>query len=110
MTVVVTRNATGRIRGFLASCMCEIAPGVYTALRMNPAVRERVWKVLDSWFEPGLDMGVVMTWPARAMPGGQEVRVLGNPRVELFEKDGIFLCRKEVEGTSPTVAEAQQTT
>ena len=49
MTVVVTNNVPNRFRGFLASCMCEIAPGGYTAPRLTKAVRERVWAVLESW-------------------------------------------------------------
>ena len=50
MTVVVTRNVVDRFRGFLASCMLEVAPGVYTAPRMNAAVRNRVWLVMEEWF------------------------------------------------------------
>ena len=42
MTVLVTRNAPMRYRGFLASCMLELAAGVYTSPRMTRAVRERV--------------------------------------------------------------------
>ena len=49
MTVVVTRNAPERYRGFLASCMLEIAPGVYTSPRMSDGVRERVWEVCLEW-------------------------------------------------------------
>ena len=30
MCVIVTRDVPARFRGFLASCMLEIAPGVYT--------------------------------------------------------------------------------
>ena len=44
MTVIVTRNVEDRYRGFLASCMLEIAPGVYTGPRMTPGVRDRVWQ------------------------------------------------------------------
>jgi CRISPR-associated endoribonuclease Cas2 subtype I-E len=46
MTVIVTRDVVARFRGFLASCMLEIGLGVYTAPRMNAAVRTRVWSVL----------------------------------------------------------------
>ncbi|MFW6085776.1 MAG: type I-E CRISPR-associated endoribonuclease Cas2e [Myxococcota bacterium] len=99
MTVVVTRNATGRIRGFLASCMCEIAPGVYTAPRMNKAVRERVWTVLDSWFGHGSDMAIVMTWPDRQSPGGQGVLTLGVPRKEIVDYEGVFLTRRTLPPT-----------
>ncbi|NJN36487.1 MAG: hypothetical protein HC794_04785 [Nitrospiraceae bacterium] len=33
-----SRNAPGRYRGFLASCMLELAPGVYTSPQMSEAV------------------------------------------------------------------------
>jgi len=96
MTVVVTRNVRERFRGYLASCMCEVAPGVYTAPRMTVAVRDRVWDVLVSWFAHGEDASVVMTWPDAARPGGQEVRVLGAPRTEVVEHDGVYLARREL--------------
>lgn len=96
MTVVVTRNVRERFRGYLASCMCEIAPGVYTAPRMTRAVRERVWGVLESWFAHGEDASIVMTWPDSKLPGGQEVHVLGEPSAEVVEHDGIYLARREL--------------
>ena len=97
MTVLVTRNASGRIRGFLASCMCEIAPGVYTAPRMSVAVRERVWQVVESWFEPLQEMSLVMTWPDGVLPGGQAVRCLGIPRTDLLDYYGVALSRRSLE-------------
>ena len=46
MCVIVTRDVPARFRGFLASCMLEIAPGVYTQPDMSASVRERAWTVL----------------------------------------------------------------
>lgn len=101
MTIVVTRNVPARVRGFLASVMCEIAPGVYTAPRMSRAVRERVWTVLEGWLSELVDdRGVVMTWPDRARSGGQEIRTLGGPPYHLVEVDGVFVARSDL-----TVAE-----
>jgi len=37
MTVVATRNVAPRVRGFLASVMCEVAPGVYQTRGMDLA-------------------------------------------------------------------------
>ena len=105
MTVFVTRNVSGRFRGFLASVSCEIAPGVYTAPRMSAGVRERVWAVLEGWWQLGDDAMIVMTWPDSARPGGQDVKVLGGApgyetngparpvKRELVEHDGVFLAR-----------------
>lgn len=101
MTIVVTRNVAGRFRGFLASCMCEIAPGVYTAPRMTAGVRERVWQVLASWYEPGPEAAILMTWPEPALPGGQEIRTLGLPRQDLCEHDGVYLARRAVAEAAP---------
>ena len=99
MTVVVTRNMPGRFRGFLASCMCEIAPGVYTAPRMSAAVRERVWTVLRSWFAGEPDQAILMTWPDRNLIGGQQVLSLGVPRKDLWNLDGVYLARRDLSET-----------
>ncbi len=93
MTIAVTRNTPGRFRGFLASCMLEIAPGVYVAPRMPRDVRERVWQVLLSWAEliPP-DGGVVLLWRNRKAPSGLEMRLLGWPKKELVEYEGLWLA------------------
>jgi CRISPR-associated protein Cas2 len=94
MTIVVTRNVEGRVRGFLASTMLEIASGVYTSPNMTPAVRDRVWDVLVKWQVGTRDDGAVMTWPDAQAPGGQVVRALGEPPLELHETPGVVLARR----------------
>lgn len=96
MVIVVTRNVPGRYRGFLASCMLEIAPGVYTGPRMSRGVRERVWNVCCEW--AGIlddDSGLLMTWPDKNSTSGQAIRILGWPKKEIVEHDGIWLERGE---------------
>ena len=94
MTVVVTRNVSDRVRGFLASSMLELAPGVYSGARLSPAVRDRIWKVLDEWFPMETEASIVMLWDDHQAPGGQAVRVLGVPPVDLVEVDGLILARR----------------
>jgi len=108
MTVVVTRNAEGRVRGFLASAMLEVASGVYTAPTMSPAVRDRVWAVLERWGIGSRDDGAVMIWPDSQASGGQRVRVLGQAPLELVETPSIVLARRplsDAERGSLTTAE-----
>ena len=94
MTVIVTRNVEDRYRGFLASCMLEIAPGVYTGSRMTSGVRERVWRVLSEWHSTLRHGAIVMTWSEPASAGGQGIRLLGEPPRHLQDSDGIMLvCR-----------------
>lgn len=92
MTIVVTRSVAPRIRGFLASCMCEIAPGAYTSPRMSSAVRNRIWAVVEEWFVLTEDAYVVMTWPSPKRPGGQEVLSVGVPRKWLQDHHGVILA------------------
>jgi CRISPR-associated protein Cas2 len=93
MTVVVTRNVPARFRGFLASCMLEVAPGVYVAPDMNRGVRERVWAVCCDW--AGLlpdDAGVLITFRDKHAPGGQAIKTLAWPKKEVVEVDGLWLA------------------
>jgi CRISPR-associated protein Cas2 len=94
MTVIVTRNVSDRIRGFLASSMLELAPGVYSSPRQSAAVRDRVWQVLEDGFQYELEASIVMVWQEPHMPGGQAVRVLGLPPIEFVAADGIVLSRR----------------
>lgn len=88
MVVIVTSNVADRFRGFLASCMLEIAPGVYTAPRMSRAVRERVWIVLREWYEQFGGSSIVMTWRDSGEPCGQGIATLGLPDRTFAELDG----------------------
>ena len=92
MTIAVTRNTPNRFNGFLCSCMQEIAPGVYAAPRMKKAVRERVWNVMLEWQELlPQDAGVVLFWKSRDAPSGMAVRLLGWPKKDLVEHEGLWL-------------------
>ena len=99
MTVIVTRNVAPRFRGFLASVMLEIAPGVYTAPEMSKGVRERIWDVLSDWFPHGATSStdlnqrasIVLTWRDKAAPGGQGVETLGVPAKTLVDADGFYM-------------------
>lgn len=102
MTVVVTRDAAGRVRGFLSSCCLEIAPGVYTAPDMSRGVRERVWAVLEDWMaEPGSG-SAVMTWPDQDVPGGQQTWFIGEPPKELWPVAEHVLLRRRLDPPAGT--------
>lgn len=94
MTVVVTRNVSARVRGFLASAMLELVPGVYSAPRLSPAVRGRIWDVLEDWFPYEREASILMLWQERNIPGGQAVRTLGCPPIAFTDIDGLMLARR----------------
>jgi CRISPR-associated protein Cas2 len=100
MVVIVTRDVADRFRGFLASCMLELAPGVYTAPRMTAGVRERVWAVLEGWFHALGGGSIVMTWRDPQEPCGQGLRSLGLPARTFVELDGGVVTTVERVGPS----------
>lgn len=95
MTVIVTRDVAPRFRGFLASCMVEIAPGVYTAPNMTQSVRERVWTVLSDWYAELGGGAIIMTWRAPSEPGHQGLQTLGLPPRSLCAVDGLYLVKRD---------------
>jgi len=95
MLVVVTRNVPLRCRGFLASCLLEVAPGTYVSPKVNSAVRERLWNTLNGWWEDNENSGLAMIWNDHTQSSGISINVLGSPPNELVEYDGLFLRKKK---------------
>ena len=93
MTVVVTVNVEARYRGFLASAMLEIAPGVYTSPNMTSGIRERIWDVLRRWYHELGQGAIVMTWRDPSGIGDQQVRTLGEAPKEIVDADGVYIVK-----------------
>jgi CRISPR-associated protein Cas2 len=94
MTMVVTRNVSDRMRGFLASSMLELSAGIYSAPRLSAGVRERIWAVVREWWPYEHEASLIMVWSDGEVPCGQAVETLGMPPIELVEADGIVLARR----------------
>ena len=93
MTVVVTVNVEGRYRGFLASAMLEIAPGVYTAPMMTSGIRDRIWNVMNRWYYELGQGSIVMTWRDPSAVGEQQIRTLGEAPKSIVDADGVHLVK-----------------
>ena len=93
MTVVVTVNVEARYRGFLASAMLEIAPGVYTSPQMTSGIRERVWDVVSRWYYELGQGSIVMTWRDPSAVGEQRILTLGEAPKEIVDADGVYLVK-----------------
>ncbi len=93
MTIVVTVNVEARYRGFLASAMLEIAPGVYTAPMMTSGIRNRIWDVLSRWYYELGQGSIVMTWRDPSAVGEQQIRTLGEAPKSIVDADGVHLVK-----------------
>lgn len=97
MTIAVTRNVPARFHGFLASCMLEVAPGVYAFPSMRKAIRDRLWNVLVDWSELiPTDGGVALFWRERDAPSGMAMRMIGWPKKQLVEHEGVWLTVEDL--------------
>ncbi|MCY4198975.1 MAG: type I-E CRISPR-associated endoribonuclease Cas2e [Gammaproteobacteria bacterium] len=94
MTVIVTRDVEARYRGFLASVLLEVAPGVYVSPDLSAGVRERVWNVVRDWYEALGRGAIAMIWRDSSCAGGLALRYLGDPPKEICDVEGILLVRK----------------
>jgi CRISPR-associated protein Cas2 len=44
LTILITRDVEDRYRGFLASAMLEMAPGVYASPYLGARSRDQIWR------------------------------------------------------------------
>lgn len=94
MTVIVTRNVEDRFRGFILSCMPEIAAGLYVSSNLNAGVRDRLWTVIDRWHAQLPNGSIQMIIEDKNSPSGIKVLSLGEPAKEIVNFDGYYLTLK----------------
>ena len=96
MTVIVTRNVEARYRGFLASTMLEVAPGIYVSPGLSKGVRERIWSVLSKWHTHLGSGAIVLIHADSKATGGLRLDCLGDPPKEIWDCDGVLLARRSM--------------
>ena len=94
LAMVVTRNVEARYRGFLASVMLEVAPGVYVAPDLSAGVRTRVWDVLSVWWSTLRTGSIVLVWRDTTAVGNLRIQTLGEPPKEIVDADGVLLVKR----------------
>lgn len=94
MTVVVTRDVADRYRGFLASIMPEVGPGLFVAPELSRGVRERIWAVLAGWWDGMPGGSILMVWKDDSASGRLGLLTLGLPPRTLVDLDGALLVRR----------------
>lgn len=94
MTVVVTRDVADRYRGFLASVMPEIGPGVYVAPELSRGVRERIWRVLSGWWGEMPGGSILVAWKDEQAAGRLGLLTLGLPPRDLVDLDGVLVVHQ----------------
>jgi CRISPR-associated protein Cas2 len=101
MTIVVTRDVVDRYRGFLASVMPEIAPGIYVSPGLTQPVRERLWAVVADWWRERPGGSVVLAWKDDTASGRLGIQTLGLPPVNLVDIEGVLVVHRRSAQDTP---------
>lgn len=102
LTVLITRDVEDRYRGFIASAMLELSPGVYASPSLSARARDKIWSILSDWHSQLGHGSLVLLYPDRQSDGGLAVRHLGAPPRQAVRIDGVLLTTLRV---SPGTAE-----
>lgn len=94
MTIIITRNVESRYRGFIASIMLEVAPGVYVAPTLTAGVRDRLWQVLSDWWRTLRNGSIIMLCRDVKAAGKLRIESLGVPPKEIVDADGVLLVKR----------------
>lgn len=93
LTVIVTRNVEDRYRGFIRSAMLEVSAGIYISPRLNRDARDRLWEVIEKWYQELRRGSIIMIWRDKNASGNVGIRVLGETPKEFIETDGFILTK-----------------
>lgn len=96
LTVLITRDVEDRYRGFLASAMLELAPGVYASPNLSARARDKIWGVMVDWHSQLNNGSIVLIYPEKMADGGLTVRHLGAPPRQAVRLDGVLLTTLRV--------------
>ena len=94
MIVVCATATADRFHGFLRSVMLNLHPGVYVSADLDAGSRERIWRVLEGWWQADGRGTIMMLWRDKAKPASVDFRTLGAPRRDIVEYDGHWALRE----------------
>jgi CRISPR-associated protein Cas2 len=92
LTVVVTRNAPDRLRGFLRSTMVEVSSHTFLSVFLTKRAREAIWAEVAPF---GSDnVSVLMVYEDSTLATRCVVRISGEPQRDFLVLDGLLLSGK----------------
>ena len=94
MVVICVSDVADRFHGFLRSVMLNPHPGVYVAMDLDAGARDRVWKVIEEWWEAEpRGMGVLIV-RNKEKTGMMELKSFGATKREITEYDEIYAVKR----------------
>jgi CRISPR-associated protein Cas2 len=108
MLVICLSDVADRFHGFLRSAMLNPHPGVYLAMDLDAGSRERIWAILEGWWEAEpCGMGV-MLWRDPQAPMRMRMSSFGAAKRTLVDFEGHWALVRptaRAEDAGATIAE-----
>ena len=88
MLVICLSDVADRFHGFLRSAMLNPHPGVYLAMDLDAGSRERIWAILEGWWEAEPRGMGMMLWRDPQAPMRIRMASFGAARRTLLDFEG----------------------
>lgn len=96
MLVICVSDVADRFHGFLRSVMLNPHPGVYVDADLDAGSRERIWTILERWWEAEPRGMGIMLWRDKSRPMALDMRSFGAPKRKIIEyEDHYALASRE---------------
>lgn len=95
MFVVVTRNASPRISGFLASALLRVSSNCYIGPRLSSRVRQKIIDVTTEFAAHDQEVSITFVWSDAGAVSGVASAHVHEPLSEIIDIDGILVVREE---------------
>ena len=94
MVVICLSDVADRFHGFLRSVMLNPHPGVYVAMDLDVASRDRIWRILDGWWKYDQRGMGVLIFRNQEKIGNFEIRNFGATKREVVEYDEVYALKR----------------
>ena len=94
MVVICLADVADRFHGFLRSCMLNPHPGVHVAMDLDAGSRDRIWSILEGWWEAEPRGVGLLLWRDKSKPMSIDMRSFGAPKRDIVEIDDHYALRK----------------
>ena len=98
MLLICVSDVADRFHGFLRSVMLNPHPGVYLAMDLDAGSRQRIWDILNSWWEAEPTGMGIMLWRDPARPMGIALDSFGAPKRRIVSFAGHWALVRMEEG------------
>jgi CRISPR-associated protein Cas2 len=95
MIVICLSDTADRFHGFLRSVMLNVHPGVYVSMDLDAGSRDRIWHILEEWWQAEPRGLAVMIYRDKSAPMEMDFRTLGTAKRMIVDYDEHYALHRK---------------